>query len=159
MEKTKKLYRGGSSFVSKFNIGNSLIDLFDTGLYNKIKPNFTQAQRTDLAFRTNEEFWQHVIENKAFIDQNVILWNFYLTEWLPMSPGLYFTENAGINRTHAQKFLVRAKSSPKEDSQWMISNANYFDKKKVAELGVNLYPRGFYREMGLAAIERGRKNY
>lgn len=129
MRETKKIYRGGSSFVSKFNVGNALIDLFDTALYNKIKPKFAQAKKADIVFTNNEDFWKHISANKAFIDQNVILSNFYLTEWLPMSPGLFYTENAILNRTRAQKYLVRARSSQRERFDWSISNVAYFGER------------------------------
>jgi hypothetical protein len=39
------------------------------------------------------------------------------------------------------------------------ASENYSDKTKAAELGVDLYPGGFSREMELAAIERGGKNF
>ena len=39
------------------------------------------------------------------------------------------------------------------------ASENYSDKSKAAELGVDLYPGGFSREMELAAIERGGKNF
>ena len=39
------------------------------------------------------------------------------------------------------------------------SSDNYKDPNKAAELGIDLFPGGFSREMGLAAIERGRKNF
>jgi len=39
------------------------------------------------------------------------------------------------------------------------SSDEYKDPQKAAELGVDLYPGGFSREMELAAIERGRKNF
>ena len=54
-------------------------------------------------------------------------------------------------------------SEPKKRSQYVIirhnASNNYNDKDKAAELGVDLYPGGFSRDMELSAIVRGNKNY
>lgn len=60
---------------------------------------------------------------------------------------------------HVEEVKVKEKKKIKHAFIKHNASENYVDKTKVAELGVDLYPGGFSREMGLAAIERGRKNY
>jgi hypothetical protein len=100
-------YQGGARHLRRHNLEEILIDFFDVSLYNKLKLKFEKPKRKDIKFTSNEDFWKHVIKNKAHIDQYVSLSNFFLTEWLPMSPGLFHTEEAIENRRYASRYIVR----------------------------------------------------
>lgn len=100
-------YQGGASHIRRHDLEEILIDFFDVSLYNKLKLKFEKPKRKDIKFKSNENFWAHILSNKAHIDQYVTLSNFIVTEWLPMSPGLFHTEEAIENRNIASRYVVR----------------------------------------------------
>ena len=100
-------YRGGARNLHRHDFEEILIDFFDVSLYNKLKLKFEKPKRKDIKFKSNEDFWQHVLGNKAHIDQYVTLTNFFVAEWLPMSPGLFHTRDAIRNREVAAGYVVR----------------------------------------------------
>lgn len=143
MQRQKTFYRGGANYLSSDSIGDILLDTLDATLYNNVKPTSIQVRQKDLQFEKNENFWMHIIENKAYVDQYVVLFDFILTEWIPISPGLFYTESAKLNRTEAQKYLVRSQSSFLYNFPGMISNLAYFNSKPNADdFPIELDPRG-----------------
>lgn len=100
-------YQGGANHLRRQNLEEILIDFFDVSLYNKLKLKFEKPKKKDIKFKSNEDFWKHVLSNKAHIDQYVTLSNFFVTEWLPMSPGLFHTDEATENRRFAARYIVR----------------------------------------------------
>jgi hypothetical protein len=100
-------YQGGAREVWGGKLAEILIDFLDVSLYRKLRLKFKKSKHKDLEFNSNEEFWKHLINNKAYVDQFVTLSEFYLTEWLPMSPGLFHTDEAVHNRRAAERYIVR----------------------------------------------------
>jgi hypothetical protein len=145
MPETTSFYRGGTKVVEGRTLGGILVDLLDVSLYKNIKLKSQKTTKKDLIFASNEDFWKHILKNKAFIGQYITLSNFCLTEWLPMSPGLFYTENAWMFRAEAKKFVVS--KSPQTASRIYLDlsiGSRYFtDRKPRSKDGfIELDPRG-----------------
>lgn len=57
----------------------------------------------DLIFHSNISIWEQIIYHTIRYNNNITLDNFLLFEWLPRSPGLYFTDQAKISRSIAEE--------------------------------------------------------
>ena len=100
-------YSGGAMYLREHDLQEILVDLLDVSAYKKLQFKLEKPKREDLEFKTNETFWNHILENKGFIDQYISLSNFFITEWMPMSPGLFHTPKAIRNRLRATEYVVR----------------------------------------------------
>lgn len=99
--------KSGTNFLSRKSIEENIVDVIDVELYQKIKEKFDPATKPDIDFKTNEELWSHILSNKAYFGQNITLNNFFITEWLPFSPGLFHTPEAKGSRERASRGVVR----------------------------------------------------
>jgi hypothetical protein len=58
----------------------------------------------------NREFWERA---RHFAEgQHILLESFHVTEWLPASPGRYFTERAKMERNRAEQFWTEREYLP-----------------------------------------------
>jgi hypothetical protein len=61
----------------------------------------------DCTHNSNKSFWHDAISDKHFPGARIILDNFNLTEWLPFSPGRYYTPHAEYEREKAVRHISR----------------------------------------------------
>lgn len=99
--------KSGTNYLSRKSIEENIVDVIDVELYQKIREKFDPAIKPDLGIQTNEELWSHILSRKAYFGQNITLNNFFITEWLPFSPGLFHTPDAKKFRERAARGVVR----------------------------------------------------
>ncbi len=80
-----------------------LVDALDVGLYADIDPDHGPGQPRHV-YRNNGQFWRRVLEGELRHGDVVSLSDFNITEWLPATPGRYFTEDAARARENAKEF-------------------------------------------------------
>src|ERR1700742_1204295 len=105
----KVFFSGGGSArqgIDSEEFEKYLVDLLDVYLYKKFKRDPRKSKHQDITFTSNDIFWKHLFDNKGYINQYVTLSNFFLTEWVPMSPGLFHTDRASKQRHLAEHFAV-----------------------------------------------------
>jgi hypothetical protein len=101
------LKSGTSKYLSRESIEENIVDIVDVALYQKLKEKFEPSARSDNSFNSNEELWHQIISNRVYFGQNIILKDFIITEWLPLSPGLFHTDEAKYSRKNASRGVVR----------------------------------------------------
>jgi hypothetical protein len=106
MRPAKKFLRGSLSYL----IGHSefvqlVADFFNTRVY--VNPLEQRAKpEVDQAYDNNQAFWNDALGGVQFEEMKVSLENFHLTEWIPYSPGRYFTQDAIDSRREALDFIA-----------------------------------------------------
>lgn len=142
MEDTTLFYQGGSRHRWD-ELERILIDILDVSLYTKLTSKFEKPRRDDLIFKTNKEFWKHLLSNKAYVDQYITLDNFVLTEWLPMSPGLFHTEEAIIKRKEAERYVARRDNFYEKEEFRFLKYLKVFDRIPIKNrVAIELDPNG-----------------
>ncbi len=64
-----------------------------------------EVRELDQIFYSNKEIWEKVIDRTLRYGSYVTLESFFLVEWLPRSPGLYFTNDAKEARNQAKHHI------------------------------------------------------
>lgn len=110
------MYDDASSRASK-----KLVELSPITLPNLVEPHvgcsfylfastvesLDKEKASDMEFSQNGTIWQKVLYgNLKRTDQVIKLDSFYLFEWFPRCPGLYYTENARIARSEAARNII-----------------------------------------------------
>jgi hypothetical protein len=68
-------------------------------------------KESDIEFTENEAIWNKLIESRLKRTDRVIkLQKFYLFEWFPRCPGLYYTENGRYARHEAKRNIISTKN-------------------------------------------------
>ena len=57
-------------------------------------------------YQMNEKLWQDLIDGHLQAATSIILEKFWLSQWLPLRPGLFHTRNARMNRERARRYLL-----------------------------------------------------
>ncbi|WP_295792052.1 hypothetical protein [Mucilaginibacter sp.] len=83
-----------SHSYNREDVVNSLKDYLDLYLLQKIPNETCTVGAPDIIFYKNSEFWNHLAEVKNYPGKIVKLNSFSILEWLPASPGLFYTEQA-----------------------------------------------------------------
>lgn len=96
--------RGGDLTPEEFKALAS--EFFDTLLYKYIKQEDKQKP-IDQEYKDNTSFWTDILKGDHFLGKRVALNGFHLTEWMPSSPGKYFTKSAKSQRIAARQVLER----------------------------------------------------
>ncbi len=101
----------GSLALKKRDVTQLVADAFDNSLYNlvgkerndrfDIYRNYS-PNREDKFYFENSNFWTETLLSYNAIGQRIRLKNFSLIEWLPSSPGLFFTGKAEVSRRKAE---------------------------------------------------------
>ena len=103
---SKSTARGGNhQHLDRDSIIELLVDAFDSSLYNKLQLQ-SSSRRVDKSYTDNEAFWMDALSRQHFLSMRVRLKGFQLTEWIPSSPGRYFTTEAQHSRQVAEKYSV-----------------------------------------------------
>jgi len=87
--------------IRREDLLNIFLDIFDTIRYGNIAV-VPAGHITDSTYLNNEMFWSDAKSNRHFEGMRVALKGFHLTEWLPSSPGRYYTMKARKSRELAE---------------------------------------------------------
>lgn len=103
------LFQGGEQhgkFLSSYDVGNILTEALKTALYKQVHPKAIPHE-PDLSYFDNASFWEDALSYRHFPGAYIVLDNFHLLEWLPFSPGRYFTKDAGVERRSAARAMSK----------------------------------------------------
>ena len=76
-------------------------------LVNPSNETFLNPQAQDKRFHGNNAIWEALISNQLKrTDLNIILDSFFIFEWIPRSPGLYYTEEGQRARKEASSRII-----------------------------------------------------
>jgi len=65
-------------------------------------------QRSELkTYRDNRDFWKDALNQRLLEGMEVCLRNFHLMQWLPLSPGRYYTTEAELKRSKAEQYIIQ----------------------------------------------------
>jgi hypothetical protein len=117
-EDTLPLRGDNTKHIHDHDIGALITDSLDVGLYGRLEPERGRRSRSfsisglgsigdkrNLSFSTSKDLWNSILKRKIKAGDVVSLHNFQLLEWLPLSPGRYFTPNAAEQRKGARTYL------------------------------------------------------
>lgn len=94
--------------LDKREFAQLLADAFDNMLYNTIesdKDNENRWNRNDKTYYSNSSYWKETLLDYNYIGQTIVLNDFAVIEWLPSSPGLFFTAKAENARRKAEQYF------------------------------------------------------
>jgi len=94
---------GSQQYVERNDIVDFLKSHLNTFLYSQIDEKIQNRNKPDKIFNNNSDFWRHILNNECHPEQIIKLQKFHLTEWIPISPGLFYTEEAERGRKAAQR--------------------------------------------------------
>ena len=60
----------------------------------------------DRTYYTSESLWADILGQRLWVTAVVRLEDFWLSEWLPLRPGLFHTNEASMHRRYAQRFTL-----------------------------------------------------
>jgi hypothetical protein len=100
---------GDGSFLERYDVRNILADALKTILYEKAYPKAALRKELDRSYFDNASFWKDALTNRQFPSAYIVLDDFYLLEWLPFSPGRYFTGRAVQERRRATEEISRSR--------------------------------------------------
>src|ERR1035438_7428017 len=82
-----------------------------------LRPLVPTKQTPDAVVSTNEGLWRQVLLERYRAGTTLSLERFFLFEWFPRAPGLYFTDEGRQARETARHFLRRVPVSRKTGTQ------------------------------------------
>jgi len=103
VEMFRLFFRGGEGdgrALEEYDVVKILNDTLKTILYGKVYPKGIPNQ-VDRSYFDNVSFWKDALSSQHFPSAYIVLYDFHLLEWLPFSPGRYFTRNAENERRRA----------------------------------------------------------
>jgi len=111
MDKPLPKFKGADSKnLNREEVTKFLSDAIDLELYKKIElkeGNVNQRRYEVYKCTSNKTFWQDIILGNTYVGKRVLLSSFDLLEWIPYSPGLFFTTKAIEQRKKALKYYNR----------------------------------------------------
>ncbi len=105
VEELHSFFQGGEengSFLREDDIRSVLTDALQTILYRKVDLRAI-PHTVDRSYFDNASFWRDALSSQHFPGAYIRLDDFHLLEWLPFSPGRYFTRSAEFERQRAAK--------------------------------------------------------
>lgn len=102
LERSVPSFQGGkrSGRLTRQEFGELATQFFDTLLYKYLDQR-SEGTSIDVEYPDNESFWLALLQGRHFQGQRIALRGFHITEWLPYSPGLYFSSTAKAQRQRA----------------------------------------------------------
>jgi hypothetical protein len=104
----------GANRLKRRDIISVLADSFDNFIY-KLIPGNQKRELDDAYLRSevkeylsNSDYWRDTLLDYNYIGQKIVLDHFSVIEWLPASPGLFFTGKAHKLRQEAEKWVAPA---------------------------------------------------
>lgn len=114
IERLHSFFRGGEEEGYSLGYGddicNVLVDALKTALYEKVQPQRILSKVVDKTYYDNMSFWKDALSEKHYPGAYINLDGFHLTEWLPFSPGRYFTEDAVRSRKYAMRRISKERN-------------------------------------------------
>ncbi len=104
----------GSLALKKRDVIQLVADAFDNSLYNLVskernnrldRDRHYYQNREDKLYYNNSKFWTETLLSYNAIGQRIRLKHFSVIEWLPSSPGLFFTGKAEVARRKAESYF------------------------------------------------------
>jgi hypothetical protein len=90
--------------VHPTDFGSIVKDIFDVAIYGKLHSDQPyQAKYQEI--ESNESFWSKVMEGELREGMRVLLRDFHVMEWIPISPGRFFTPEASAARRRALQYV------------------------------------------------------
>jgi hypothetical protein len=112
IETLHPFFRGGEAdrgCLNRDDLSNTLTDALKMISYQKVNPN-SISREPDHNYVDNATFWRDALSSQHFSGAYVVLDDFHLLEWLPFSPGRYFTNGAKFQRERAAKAISMTKN-------------------------------------------------
>lgn len=107
-EDIKKFKGKNSSPLKRMDIIKFLTDTFDLPLFKNIvsdnPQNHGQRERNVQKYTDNKQFWQDTFLGYNHLGKRIKLSGFHSMEWVPNTPGLYFSNRAVESRKKAQRY-------------------------------------------------------
>ena len=100
---------GNDEHVAPEDVGGLIRDFFSLVKYAKLRK-AVRAAKSDYTIRNNSEFW--LSKDLLFEGARVRLESFHLIEWLPWSPGRYFSPEAMTQREFASRLATASEYLP-----------------------------------------------
>lgn len=89
--------------INDYDFTKIFSDVLDVNTYTKLAP-IKEVKIEEVKYDNNESFWQDIIRNKHFEGEYLTLKEFHLTEWIPLSPGMYFLPESKRQREEAKNY-------------------------------------------------------
>jgi len=102
-----------SKTIGRLDFTRLFSDFFDSILYKQIDIEPREFS-VDKSYVNNRDFWLDAMQGNHFQEQRISLHKFHLTEWLPSSPGRYYTRSAETSRREASKYIRAIHPPPRE---------------------------------------------
>lgn len=102
MDNTFQYGGNQSNGVRESTIIALLKDYIDVALYKNIKKENPNTSY-DKELTSNVHLWDFLLKNEGYPNQTIKIKNFFLLEWIPTSPGQYFTKEASDMRRGAMR--------------------------------------------------------
>ena len=100
--------------LSRDDINHVVRTQVETSNYRQpIEPIQNELAGKDRTYHDNHVIWGDTISQKLRSHKRIVLEDFYLFEWFPRSPGLYFTEEGAYAREEAMQY-IHVESSSKD---------------------------------------------
>lgn len=108
IESALHLIRGApqdtGNFVERKDFVKLLADALNPVIYND--SHFPEMESTvDRTYVDNRNFWNDALHGNLVQGMQIHLQEFHVTQWLPSSPGRYYTADAVQSRERAQLYL------------------------------------------------------
>lgn len=154
--------QGSQLNVERRDIVNFISNHLDSNLYSKTELITPDRNRPDKIFNSNLDFWREILGDNCYPEQVIKLQKFHLTEWIPIAPGLFFTDEAERSRIDAQRnavfhnketFESRFKTSINNEARW--DSAEF--ERIINSLGEDFIKKQFleYNPDGKESMLRG----
>ncbi len=101
-------FRGNNPMIPQADIVQLLIDALDVAGYGHLQ-NTRSNMTIDRVYSDNKSFWTDALERRLFQGMRIQLNRFFVSEWLPYSPGRYFTSESGASRELAKQHIDRVR--------------------------------------------------
>jgi hypothetical protein len=107
-----------------------------------LQPPVEAPPAPDWSFSSNGELWDAVLGERVRTSRVVSLRGFYLSEWIPRSPGLFHTPVGAEHRSRAMSQIIEQPYAP--DLEWIDHADVYkFEREVYSEEGAFKYMRIF----------------
>lgn len=118
-EKLKNFRGGNDRYIHSSDFIELFADVIDLALYKKLQLR-SEAKKADRIYSDNQTFWRDTLAGRQFQGVRLFLKGFHLTEWMPSSPGRYFSPDAERSREEALRFI-----NPRDENEYIPLGKNY----------------------------------
>ncbi len=117
--------KGHQAYIVRSDLVDFIKNQLNVYMYSHIENKTQNRNNPDKIFNSNFDFWKSILENECHNEQIIRLEKFHLTEWIPTSPGLFYTYESIYSRRYAQRLAL-------------FYNKDAFEKKIHAQISYNL---------------------